>query len=266
MSGSAASSASASSPSGFTPGPLASECAISTCRHFTRSGMPPPENVVPSDSIASRSARYDSCARRYAAASSRVLAQPLGHLPHQPRGLQPARRRRQRRMRQVVQRRKRCSVRQSRSRLDDTRAHRSGIGRRSRARRGARGQAGARPHRDPPAQPPGGVALPGTIGGTGAAGTGGTVVGDIVRGVGDGVPQRGVPRLARPRGLDFLSPAAGSTAPRTAELHLERDVARLDEAEPLAGLRRNVGRVSQFRLPLLQLGDLGAQPASLAAS
>ena len=63
IAGSAASSASASSPNGFTPGPLASECAISTCRHLTRSGMPPPENVVPNGSIASRSARYDSCAR-----------------------------------------------------------------------------------------------------------------------------------------------------------------------------------------------------------
>src|SRR6478609_10565459 len=69
MPGSAASSANASSPNGFTPGPFASECAITTCRHLTRSGMPPPENVVPSDSIASRSSRYDSCALRYAAAS-----------------------------------------------------------------------------------------------------------------------------------------------------------------------------------------------------
>src|SRR6185369_10286011 len=70
IAGSSANSASASSPKGFTPGPFASECAITTCRHLTRSGMPPPENVVPSDSMASRSARYDSCARRYAAANS----------------------------------------------------------------------------------------------------------------------------------------------------------------------------------------------------
>ena len=50
-------SATDSSPSGLTPGPLASECAISTCRHFTRSGIPPPVKSVPSDSISSRSAR-----------------------------------------------------------------------------------------------------------------------------------------------------------------------------------------------------------------
>ena len=59
----------------------------------------------------------DSCARRYAAASSAIVAEPFGHLAHQPRRLESARRRRQRRMRQVVQRRKRCSVRQSRRRL-----------------------------------------------------------------------------------------------------------------------------------------------------
>ena len=33
--------ASASSPSGLTPGPAASACATSTCRHLTRFGMPP---------------------------------------------------------------------------------------------------------------------------------------------------------------------------------------------------------------------------------
>src|SRR5690606_34925285 len=44
IAGSSASIANASSPSGLTPGPFASECAISTCRHLTRSGMPPPEN------------------------------------------------------------------------------------------------------------------------------------------------------------------------------------------------------------------------------
>ena len=37
--------------------PFASDCAITTCRRLTRSGIPPPENVVPSGSIASRSAR-----------------------------------------------------------------------------------------------------------------------------------------------------------------------------------------------------------------
>ena len=56
--------------SGLVPRPTASECAISTCRHLTRSGMPPADTDVPSGSIASRSARYDSWARRYAAASS----------------------------------------------------------------------------------------------------------------------------------------------------------------------------------------------------
>ena len=44
------------------------------------------------------------------------------------------------------------------------------------------------------------------------------------------------------------------------QLHLIRDVAGFDEAEPLAGLRRNVNGVSEFRLLLLQIGDLRAQP------
>ena len=57
IAGSTASNASASSPKGLTPGPFASECAMTTCKHLTRSGMPPPEKVVPSDSTASRSAR-----------------------------------------------------------------------------------------------------------------------------------------------------------------------------------------------------------------
>ena len=35
--------ATTSSPRGFTPGPLAKAWAASTCRHFTRSGMPPAE-------------------------------------------------------------------------------------------------------------------------------------------------------------------------------------------------------------------------------
>ena len=51
------SSASASSPNGLTPGPAASACATCTCRHLTRSGMPPALTSVPSGSIASRSAR-----------------------------------------------------------------------------------------------------------------------------------------------------------------------------------------------------------------
>ncbi len=53
------SSASASSPSGLTPGPLASEWPTRTCRHLTRVGIPPA--VMPSISgtwpMASRSAR-----------------------------------------------------------------------------------------------------------------------------------------------------------------------------------------------------------------
>ena len=82
---------------------------------------------------------------------------------------------------------------------------------------------------------------------------------DIVRVIGDGVPQRRVPRLARPRGLDFCARLAGQHRARR-QLHLIRDVAGFDEAEPLAGLRRNVNGVSQFRLLLLEIGDLRAQP------
>ena len=74
---------------------------------------------MPSDSIASRSARYDSCARRYAAASSCVRRRAVrsSHASAQRTraGSPPP----SARMRQVVQRRKRCSVRQSRRRLDD---------------------------------------------------------------------------------------------------------------------------------------------------
>ena len=49
----------ASSPSGLTPGPAASACATSTCRHFTRVGMPPAETPSISSTCpyAPRSAR-----------------------------------------------------------------------------------------------------------------------------------------------------------------------------------------------------------------
>ena len=50
---------STSSPSGFTPGPAASACAASTCRHLTRSGMPPAEmpSISGTSPSAARSAR-----------------------------------------------------------------------------------------------------------------------------------------------------------------------------------------------------------------
>ncbi|CAM5356841.1 hypothetical protein SCYAM73S_05427 [Streptomyces cyaneofuscatus] len=44
----------ASSPSGFTPGPAASEWPTRTCRHFTRSGMPPALGKPSRTSMASR--------------------------------------------------------------------------------------------------------------------------------------------------------------------------------------------------------------------
>ena len=44
----------AASPNGFTPGPAASAWATSTCRHLTRSGMPPALARVGSSSCASR--------------------------------------------------------------------------------------------------------------------------------------------------------------------------------------------------------------------
>ena len=43
----------AKAPKGFTPGPAASAWATCTCRHLTRSGMPPAVTCVPRDSIAS---------------------------------------------------------------------------------------------------------------------------------------------------------------------------------------------------------------------
>ena len=46
----------ASSPSGLTPGPAAREWPTSTCRHFTRSGMPPALGKPSRTSMASRRA------------------------------------------------------------------------------------------------------------------------------------------------------------------------------------------------------------------
>ena len=42
--------AKASSPSGFTSGPAASECAISECKHFTLVGIPPADTFSTSGS------------------------------------------------------------------------------------------------------------------------------------------------------------------------------------------------------------------------
>ena len=52
-----ASSATASSPSGFTPAPTASEWATSTCRHLTLVGIPPALTEVPRSCRSLRSAR-----------------------------------------------------------------------------------------------------------------------------------------------------------------------------------------------------------------
>src|SRR5699024_9354022 len=59
-----AASATDSSPRRTTPGPSASAYAMSTCRHLTRSGIPPPEKSVPRSSIALRLAKNRSWASR----------------------------------------------------------------------------------------------------------------------------------------------------------------------------------------------------------
>ena len=102
---------------GSRPRPCASDWAASTCRHLTRSGMPPAE--MPS--ISGTSPRLGAARRgsararaRYAAASSGSSAEPVLHLLHQPRALERADPRRRPRAGQVVGRRERRAVRQPR--------------------------------------------------------------------------------------------------------------------------------------------------------
>ena len=96
--------------------------------------------------------------------------------------------------------------------------------------------------------------------GTGGAGApGGTVGRDTVRRIGDRVPQRRVPGLAGPRGRGFGARRTGQHRAR-GQLHLIRNVAGHHESEPLAGLRRDVHRVGEFDLLLLEFGDLRPQP------
>ena len=94
------SSASASSPSGFTPGRRRAMCPTSTCRHFTRSGMPPAEmpsisGTVPCSARAAQVvlvggavAARPAPGRRPAARSSRASARrpPAGRSPRPPAG------------------------------------------------------------------------------------------------------------------------------------------------------------------------------------
>ena len=85
----AGSAASASSPSGFTPGPAAREWATSTCRHLTRSGIPPAETPAISGTSPRRTAaQVVLVGRTVARGEVAVLAEPLGHLPHHTARLQ----------------------------------------------------------------------------------------------------------------------------------------------------------------------------------
>ena len=86
------SSSSTSSPSGFTPRPGASAWPASTCRHLTRSGMPPAE--MPSISGTSPSGRAEGEVALVGRAVRRgevgVLGEPVLHLLHQARALERA--------------------------------------------------------------------------------------------------------------------------------------------------------------------------------
>ncbi len=118
------SSASASSPNGFTPGPAASAWPTSTCRHFTRSGMPPA--VMPSISVdvLDRLARRRGSPRARRGrprASSGSVGEPVLHLAHRAAGLERADEARGARAGQVVERRERRAVGQPRLGLDDVR-------------------------------------------------------------------------------------------------------------------------------------------------
>ena len=115
---------STSSPSGFTPGPAARACAASTCRHFTRFGMPPAETPSISGHAAPfpRPARPGRRGRRVRRGVRRgeclVLTEPGLHLLHQARSLEGADQRGRARTGQVVRRRERRPVGQPRLRGD----------------------------------------------------------------------------------------------------------------------------------------------------
>ena len=84
---------SASSPKRVDPGPGREAWPTSTCRHFTRFGMPPalmPVDLgdVPERVAAGQVVLVGRGGRR--AASSGSAAQPVGHLPHQPGRLEAA--------------------------------------------------------------------------------------------------------------------------------------------------------------------------------
>ena len=160
-------------------------------------------------------------------------------------------------MRQVVQRRKRRAVGQSRRGLDDAGlAVRASVG----DLEDAAGLAAELP-RDGveirPAQPPGAgraaarQAAAARVG-AGASGTSADVVRRHRRWCATATVYHGSPVRAA---LACCARLGGHDRARR-QLHLVGDVAGHDEAEPLAGLRRDVNRVGQLDLLLLEVGDL----------
>ncbi len=123
---------------GSRPRPAASECATSTCRHFTRFGMPPALMPAISATWPSSSRRREVGLVRRAVAGGQlgVGGQPVGHLAHQPGRLEPADRRGRARAGQVVQRRERACRRaaaaRSRRRPDCRTGHRCATARMAR--------------------------------------------------------------------------------------------------------------------------------------
>ena len=235
--------ASASSPSGLTPGPSASAWATSTCRHLTRSGMPPGGDAGDLRHGLDRFARGEVAlvsgpvgrapARRRppAARSSRASCPPASRVPTaagRPRAGE------------VVQRRERRAVGQPRSGLHDVRRCRRGSGAPPDVRRGARGPA-ARP----------------TASRSAAV--------DPGRTRGQSVPAVAARRLALcHRSVNHGAARRPRPAPRHHAVvgrHLvgtEHDVRRLPRhhvVQPLAGLRLDVGRVGPPLATSAQLGD-----------
>ena len=143
------SSSSTSSPSGLTPRPWARDWPASTCRHFTRSGMPPAETPGDLGHLADRRAGGEvglvgAAVRR---GELLVLGQPFGHLAHQAGGLQGADQRGRPRAGQVEGRRERRAVVEPGLGRDHVGvAARAAVGR-PRGSTAAAGRAGRRPRR-----------------------------------------------------------------------------------------------------------------------
>ena len=81
---------STSSPRGLAPRPWARDCPASTCRHFTRSGIPPAEmpSISGTEPMAATGGEVGLVRGGVRRGQFRLRAQPVLHLLHQPRRLE----------------------------------------------------------------------------------------------------------------------------------------------------------------------------------